>query len=114
MEIHALLDRFELLYPNIQELADLRRAYIDQDLNSIFRLSPNTISGTIDDLRKAVTEKDLRSIFKLVDFEDLAKLILDSNMWKIGPLLSRYLDTEFINAFKILHANEVSIPMKMQ
>jgi len=108
MEIHELLDRFELLYPDIQELADLRRAYIDQDLNSIFRLSPDTISGTIDDLRKAVTDKDLRSIFKLVDFEDLAKLILDSNMWKIGPLLSRYVDTEFINAFKILHANEVS------
>jgi hypothetical protein len=80
MEIHELLDRFELLYPNIQELADLRRAYIDQDL---------------------------RSVFKLVDFEDLAKLILDSNMWKIGPVLNRYVDTEFINAFKILHANEV-------
>ena len=34
--IHELLDRYEILYPNITELADLRRAVIDQDLSSIF------------------------------------------------------------------------------
>jgi hypothetical protein len=80
MEIHELLDRFELLYPSVSELSDLRRAYIDQDL---------------------------RSIFKLVNFEDLAGLILDNNKWKLAPLLNRYVDTEFVNAFKILHANEI-------
>lgn len=80
MEIHELLDRFELLYPSSTELADLRRAYIDQDL---------------------------RSIFKLVDFEDLAGLILDNNKWKLAPLLNRYVNTEFVNAFKILHAKEI-------
>lgn len=80
MEIHELLDRFELLYPGSTELADLRRAYIDQDL---------------------------RSIFKLVNFEDLAGLILDNNKWKLAPLLNRYVDTEFVNAFKVLHANEI-------
>lgn len=80
MEIYELLDRFELLYPSVPELADLRRAYIDQDL---------------------------RSIFKLVNFEDLAGLILDDNKWKLAPLLNRYVDTEFANAFKVLHANEI-------
>jgi hypothetical protein len=80
MEIYELLDRFELLYPGVPELADLRRAYIDQDL---------------------------RSIFKLVNFEDLAGLILDDNKWKLSPLLNRYVDTEFVSAFKILHANEI-------
>jgi len=80
MEIHELLDRFELLYPSVSELSDLRRAYIDQDL---------------------------RSIFKLVNFEDLAGLILDNKKWKLAPLLNRYVDTEFVNAFKILHANEI-------
>ena len=37
LETHELLDRFELLYDNIEELKDLRRAVIDEDLSSIFR-----------------------------------------------------------------------------
>ena len=34
METHKILDRFELLYPQVSELADLRRAYIDKDIHS--------------------------------------------------------------------------------
>ena len=38
MQTHELLDRFELLYPTKSSLADLRRAYIDKDLSSLFRI----------------------------------------------------------------------------
>ena len=36
LEVHELLDRFELLYDNVSELKDLRRAILDKDLSSIF------------------------------------------------------------------------------
>lgn len=80
MEIYELLDRFELLYPDVPELADLRRAYID---------------------------RDLRSIFKLVNFEDLAGLILEDNTWKLWPILSMYTNTQFTSALKSLFVNNV-------
>jgi hypothetical protein len=57
LEIHELLDRFQLLYPANNKLSDLRRSYVDQDLSSIFRLMPAVISGETEDLRKAVLEK---------------------------------------------------------
>jgi hypothetical protein len=113
MEIYKILDRFELLYPNDERLADLRRAYIDQDLNSIFRLSPDAdelrkaileknihsifrlaegygIRGTIDDLKKAVIDQNLYSIFRLLpsDFEDLKKAVCENNIHSIFRLLS--------------------------
>ena len=62
LQTYELLDRFELLYPTKSNLADLRRAYTDKDLSSIFRLMPNTVSGDIEELRKAVLEKNLHSI----------------------------------------------------
>ena len=96
METHKLLDRFELLYPQVSELADLRRAYIDNDMSSIFRLLPQDVTGDIDDLRKAVLENNLNSLFRLVDDEDLRKLLLEDNIWKLWPVLNRYTDTHFV------------------
>lgn len=88
MEIYKILDRFELLYPNNEYLADLRRAYIDQDLNSIFRLCNK------EELRKAITEKNIHSIFRLVDntrtvgnLEDLRKAVVDQNLHSLFRLL---------------------------
>lgn len=88
MEIYKILDRFELLYPNYECLADLRRAYIDQDLNSIFRLCEK------EELRKAVVEKNIHSIFRLVDntrtvgdLEDLRKAVIDQNLHSLFRLL---------------------------
>lgn len=88
MEIYKMLDRFELLYPNNEYLADLRRAYIDQDLNSIFRLCNK------EELRKAVAEKNIHSIFRLVDntrtvgeLEDLRKAVIDQNLHSLFRLL---------------------------
>ena len=109
MKTFELLDRFELLYPNNKDLADLRRAYIDKDISSLFRLLPARVNGTIDDLRRAVLEQNLHSIFRLVDDDDLRKLILEDNTWKLWPVLYRYVDTQFIAAFKSFHVNETEI-----
>ena len=58
---HVLLDRFEILYPNVSRIADLRRAVIDQDLSSIFRLCDEN-----EELRKAVIEENPHSIFRVL------------------------------------------------
>lgn len=89
MEIYKLLDRFELLYPKKEELADLRRAYIDQDLHSIFK-----VSSVDDDLRKAILEKNIHSIFRCVnnkrilgEIEDLRKAVVEQNLHSLFRLL---------------------------
>lgn len=108
LQTHEILDRYELLYPDNESIADLRRAYIDNDLSSIFRLIGfSTINGNADDLRKAVMEKNLHSIFRLVDNDDLRKLILEDNTWKLWPLLSMYTNTQFTSALKSLFVNNV-------
>ena len=45
MQTFELLDRFELLFPTNSKISDLRRAYTDKDLSSIFRLLPDNVSG---------------------------------------------------------------------
>ena len=80
-----LLDRFELLFPTKSKLADLRRSYTDKDLSSIFRL---------------VTDKNK---------EDLRKLIMEDNTWKLWPLLSEQIDTQFVAAFKSFFVNNTEI-----
>ena len=124
-----LMDRFELLYPLNSDLSDLRRAYIDQDLSSIFRLlnidddlrksiSDENLhsifriisqlqSDQIEDFRKAVIEKNLHSIFRLKQDEDLRKLILEDNIWKLWPILERYTQTDFVKAFKNFYVNKI-------
>jgi hypothetical protein len=84
LETYELLDRFELLYPINSNLSDLRRAYIDQDLSSIFRL--------IDSVNK----------------EDLRKLILEDNIWKLWPILRQYTDTQFVESFKTFYVNKTN------
>jgi hypothetical protein len=110
LETFEILDRFELLYPDNENLSDLRRSYIDQDLSSIFRIANSMhVSGNLEDLRKAVIEKNLHSIFRLIDDEDLRKLILEDNIWKLWPVLERYTDTQFVSAFKNFFVNQKSI-----
>lgn len=88
MDIYKILDRFELLYPNDERFSDLRRAYIDQDLNSMFRLCNK------EELRKAVVEKNIHSIFRLVDnkrvvgeLEDLRKSVVEQNLHSLFRIL---------------------------
>lgn len=89
METYKILDRFELLYPANDQLADLRRAYIDQDIYSIFK-----IANADEDLRKAVAEKNIHSIFRCVDnkravgdLEDLRKAVVEQNLHSLFRLL---------------------------
>lgn len=81
LEIYEILDRFELLYPLNTQLSDLRRAYIDKDLSSIFRL--------IDEQNK----------------EDIRKLIMEDNYWSLWTLLSKYSNSHFVSAFKNFFVN---------
>lgn len=83
LETYEILDRFELLYPTNSKFSDLRRAYIDKDLSSIFRLLPST------------------------DAENLRKLILEDNTWKLWPLLAEYKNTQFVAALKSFYVNEI-------
>ena len=106
LEIHELLDRYELLYPNDTNISNLRRAYIDKDLNSIFRVTNAneelrkavveknlhslfrvigdvTVKGEADDLRKAILENNLHSIFRLVDNVELRKAVIGENLYSI-------------------------------
>ena len=130
LEIYEILDRFELLYPQNEGIADFRRAYIDQDLSSIFRftkadeelrkavmeknihsifrLLPNKVSGDIDDLRRAVTEENLHSIFRLIDSEDFRKVIMEDNYWSLWKLLDELEPTQFVAAFKNFYVNETN------
>ena len=100
LKTFELLDRFELLYPTNSKISDLRRAYIDKDISSIFRLLPTTVSGDKEDLCKAVIDKNLHSVFRLINDEDLRKLILEDNTWKLWPLLDNIVETQFTKAFK--------------
>jgi hypothetical protein len=83
LEIYEILDRFELLYSDNSKLSDLRRAYIDRDLNSIFRI--------VDDQNK----------------DELRKLIMEDNIWKLWPLLNQCVKTQFVFAFKYFLVNNI-------
>ncbi len=60
------------MYDNVDELKDLRRAVLDQDLSSIFRLiGTNTKTRHLfNELRKAVLEKNIHSIFRVIQAID--------------------------------------------
>lgn len=85
MQTFELLDRLELLYADNSNLSDLRRAYTDKDLSSIFRL--------VNDNNK----------------EDLRKLVMEDNTWKLWPILDSYVETQFVAAFKDFFVNETKI-----
>mgnify|MGYP003669079656 CR=1 FL=1 len=70
LEIHELLDRFEILYPQVSEFSDLRRAVIDKDLSSIFRLCDHEA-----DFRSAVIDDNLHSVFRITKGSVRTKLI---------------------------------------
>jgi len=72
LEARELLDRFELLYDNVDELKDLRRAVIDEDLSSIFRLTGQLTKSRqlFNEFRKAVLEKNVHSIFRVLQTLD--------------------------------------------
>ena len=85
MDTHKILDRFELLLPLNSKLADLRRAFIDKDLHSVFRL--------ITDDNK----------------DDLRKIILEDNKWSLWKILDSMVKTRFVHSLKSFEVNEQAI-----
>jgi len=77
--VKDMLDRFEMLYQG--DISNVRRFYNDTDLSSIFKLSNN------DELRKAVIEKNLHSVFRLLEVnEDFRKAVIEKNIHSIFRL----------------------------
>lgn len=107
LELHELLDRYELLYSDVERLSDLRRAVVDRDLSSIFRLSePN------EDLRRAVVDGNLYAIFKIMqDFsvtgghsDDLRRAVLEKNLYSLFRLYSE--EDETVNLYRTAIVNK--------
>ena len=112
LELHEILDRYELLYPDMSALADLRRAVIDQDLSSIFRLCNDTDS----DLRSAVLEENLHSIFRIASewevsghSDDLRRAIVENNLYSLFRLFSEEDETIQLYRTAIVNKNIRSI-----
>ena len=112
LELHEILDRYEILYPEVTELADLRRAVIDQDLSSIFRLCDDTDS----DLRSAVLEENLHSIFRIASewevsghSDDLRRAIVENNLYSLFRLFSEEDETIHLYRTAIVNKNIRSI-----
>lgn len=85
MQQFELLDRFEILQPLNPKISDLRRAYFDKDLSSIFRI--------ITDENKS----------------DLRKVIMEDNVWSLWRVLNSLTKTHFVAAFKNFYANNIEI-----
>jgi len=89
LPIKDLLDRFEILYRDNENLSLLRRIYNDRDLSSIFKLTED------EELRKAVMENNLHSLFRLLenyqclisDHEELRKAVVEQNLRSIFRVL---------------------------
>ena len=86
----------------IGEVEDLRKAVLEQNLHSLFRLLPGN-----EDLRKAVLEDNMHSIFRLVGNEDLKKAVMDDNIWSLFRLLKYKSNTYFVDAFKNFETNDI-------
>jgi hypothetical protein len=82
---------------------DLKKAVTDQNLYSIFRLLPLEF----DDLKKAICEDNIHSIFRLLKNDNLRKLIVNDNQWALYPLLTEIVDTQFIEALKLMFIENI-------
>lgn len=88
-----LLDRMELINPDDSRFSDLRRAYIDRDLASIFRIMDELYHHDIDTVRNLT--------------DDLRKLILEDNIWSLYRILLDFKNTQFIHTIKSFHSNGI-------
>lgn len=120
-----LLDRMEILYPNDSRFSDLRRAYIDRDASSIFRVLREHRGKDVDDIRKLFMEQNLHVLFRVMEgltafnFDnrdsdwleesDFRKLIMDDNIWSLYRLILDIQPTQIVKAIKSLHAKGIRI-----
>jgi len=94
MEIYELLDRFELLYEDINpNISNLRRTVIDKDLPSLFQiLKKYEDKELIENIRSAVCDLNpwaFYKIYKNEDVIDFKKFILNKNIWSLFKILQR-------------------------
>ena len=59
------------------------------------------------DLRRAYVDKDLHSIFRLIGDEELRKLVLEDNIWKLWTVLERHTDSHLVKAIKRLSVETI-------
>ena len=92
MQLKELLDRYEILFPDNNCISDLRRAVVDQDVSSIFRLCRN------DELRKAVVNENIHSVFRLLpqQFDDLRRAVLEKNIHSVFRCLEHTLTIDHL------------------
>lgn len=110
-----ILNRIEIVNPDIELFSDLRRAYIDRDANSIFRLMEYFNGEDINTMRKAFRDDHWHFLFQMIegkwqpDFtannehaepEDLKKFLLNDNNWSMFRLMQEINESQFTNALK--------------
>lgn len=86
MKTHELLDRLEMLYPENKHLGDLRRAFIDDDRNSLQRVIAN-INPT--ELTDAIRVLESNNNFV---HDSLSQGQIKSKLWLIDELKKLNLD----------------------
>ena len=114
LEAHELLDRFEFLHDEVDELKDLRRAILDKDLSSIFRLVGSITRSKLlyEELRKAVIETNVHSLFRVLEvldkneFDELRKAVLEKNLHAIFRVIQSIDSNEGIELIRNSIINE--------
>ena len=78
LETHELLDRFELLYDNVDELKDLRRAVLDPRFIQVYLIGTNTKTRHLFNEQSSFRKK--LTLFRIVQAidgnENIARRIL--------------------------------------
>ena len=86
MKTHELLDRLEMLYPENKHLGDLRRAFIDDDRNSLQRVIANINPTELTDAIRVLESND-----NFV-YDSLSQGQIKSKLWLINELKKLNLD----------------------
>ena len=81
--MNELLDRMEVLYPDEIQFSELRRAYIDKDLSSVFSLLEHE-----------------------ADLNDLRKVVLGDDIWSAYRIILKIKDSRIVRTIKSFHASD--------
>ena len=101
MDPIEILSRCKLLLGENKKFDDMRRAVMDQDLNSIFRFVDEE---KFEDLRKAVVEQNIHSLFRLLgdDQEEFRKLVIEKNHYALMRLLKDFSSSRMMDVFDMI------------
>lgn len=99
MEMPEILNRMELLYPDVEKITLLRRAYVDEDISSLYKLV-----DADKDLRNSIDNDDLRALFRSVpgasspENETLRKAVVEKDIANILKLLEPHISVDYKQA----------------